>query len=279
MIKPNIIKGEILRQINHNTNGQNPIVTVDKLIKESGQWSVYHIHDGDIEVKHCDWSNDDGSVNFEKINVGGRRKMNINVGDIVETEGGTIGVFEVVSIDNQDHSYKAHGVKDVEGYTDKNLVAKRKEYPNGNWDMQISNIKNIIKVSKNIKIGDNVIVKKKKGKKWKFNGDMPSGSTGEVIAIHNGGVDIKLLGHPEVYLFDISEIFKLDTKATPMFVLINETNPNTIVEKLPTLKRITVEAENRITNGGLTEATIYKLVPVSKISRQIKIDKIKMGGK
>ena len=197
----------------------------------------------------------------------------LKIGKIIKAEmDGKIGLFEIATEYNESNEIvKCHGVS-VKGQSEEDLERIRRDYTEGNWNINLTQIKQILSNSKTIEVGDDVVVKRKKGKNWHHSGSTKDGSMGKVEEVINSGDDYRIVIDGQSLLFRKNEVIKADTEF-PKYAIIYDGNyeVSTWGTDLPLMKK---EAEDAIKKTSDKKAVIYELKPLIKMQATIKIQNI-----
>ena len=233
----------------------------------------------------CEWNLDKSELQLESIYNLRRYKMidtkKLKIGKIIKVDkDGKIGLFEIASdYDEDDKSVRCHGLSNISGQDEGNLERLRTDYPNGNWTIRLKEIKQILSNSKNIEVGDDVVVKRRKKKNWYHSGDTKDGSMGKVEEVIDGGDNYRVVIDGQSLLFHKNEVMKSSSEF-PKYAIIYDGNyeVNTWGTDLQLMKK---EAEDAIKKTSDKKAVIYELKPIVKMQATIKIQNIgkKVGKK
>ncbi len=224
------------------------------------------------------WNLHESELQLESVYKLRRYKMidtkKLKKGVVIKAEhDNKVCLFEIASAyDKYDKSVQCHGVNGLPGYNEANLEQFRKDYPRGNWKIKLDKIKQILSRSKTIEVGDDVVVKRYKGKNWYHSGDTKDGSIGKVDEVIADGEDYRIKIDGDVALFHKNEVMKTDSEF-PKYAIIYDGNyeVNTWGVDLPTMKE---QAKESIKKTSDKKVVIYELKPIVKMQATIKIQNI-----
>ncbi len=236
---------------------------------------------GDINVDFdngVNWNLDESELVLESIYNLRRYKMidikKLKKGKIIKADlNGKIGLFEIANeYNSSDKEVRCHGVSNIDGQDENDLERIRRDYPDGNGDIKLDKIKQILSNSKTITVGDDVIVKRYRGKNWHHSGSTKDGSIGKVEEVINDGDDYRINIGGEIFIFHKNEVMKSNTEF-PKYAIIYDGNyeVSTWGVDLSLMKK---EAEESIKKTSDKKVVIYELKPLMKMQTTIKIQNI-----
>jgi len=249
-----------------------PIGSAGEIKRISGD-IIYVYFDNGIQ-----WNLDKSELVLESIYNLRRYKMidtkKLKIGKIIKAElNGKISLLEIAGkYDDYDKKIKCHGVSSIDGYNEESLEKLRRDYPDGNWNIALKQIKQILSNSKTIKVGDDVVVKRYRGKNWHHSGSTKDGSMGKIEEVINDGDDYRINIGGESVVFHKNEVMKSNTEF-PKYAIIYDGNYEVSTWGVD-LSLIKKEAEESIKKTSDRKVVIYELKPLIKMQAIIKIQNI-----
>ena len=245
------------------------------IISKIGSDDEIHV---DFDNGIDDWRLDKSELELESVYKLRRCRMidtkKLKIGKIIKVDReGKIGLFEIAGeYDENDETVKCHGISNIDRQDEQDLERLRKDYPDGNWSIELKNIMQILSNFKTIGVGDDVVVKRHRRKNWHHSGDTKDGSMGKVEEVINDGDDYRINIDGNTLVFHKNEVMKSSTEF-PKYATIYDGNyeVSTWGIDLPLMKK---EAEESIKKTSDKKAVIYELKPLVKMQATIKIQNI-----